>query len=92
MNDNWCALCISILKNVTPEMAFELLDNVGTKKPMKYKKYKTITIDDVADMVKLKETNTYKQIAEMYGMSFGTAYSKIQNYKVKNTNVLKAVG
>lgn len=90
MNDNWCALCISILKEVTPEMAFELLENPGTQegKPMRYKKNRTITNDDVADMVKLKETHSYSEIGEMYGMSIGAVYSRIKYYKQKHDKPL----
>lgn len=59
MEENWCVLCISILKHTTPEQAFEL-----------YNKYngqvnKSITQDDIKDMIKFREEGmTYNEIGE----------------------------
>ncbi|WP_226986697.1 hypothetical protein [Carboxydothermus hydrogenoformans] len=77
--ENYLALAVSILANASPELAFEYLDK---GKPIGWRKRKDITEEDVLDMVKLKNEHrlTYKQIAEIYGMSKDAIRHRIQRY------------
>lgn len=66
MDENWCALFIAIQLPVTPERAFEILNNDKGKKSSN----KWVTDKDVEDMKKLKKQGvTYPELAEMYGLN-----------------------
>lgn len=89
MEDNWLALGIAILspKFVTPEEAFDLLyieQRTTRHKPTK-RLNKTINDKDIEDMMKLKfeQSYTYKEIADMYGLSADAVYGRIRRYKKK---------
>ncbi|MBE6067974.1 MAG: hypothetical protein E7211_09825 [Clostridium lundense] len=78
MNENWCALCIAIIKNTTPEQAFEYYLN--GKRGVN----KTLTNEDVLDMIKFKnEGMTYKEIGQMYGSNWNTVRCRIKYYEEK---------
>jgi len=64
---NYYALCVSILCNCLPEVAFEKLQS---NRPSKVKSsFKVLSDTDVDDMVKMhQEGLTYKQIGEIYGI------------------------
>ena len=81
MNECWYAFALALLchTHLTPERAFEQLD-IG-RKPKKAYQSKAITDADVADMVKMKKTMTYKQIGQIYGMKADAVYSRIRRYK-----------
>ena len=68
---NYCALAICIITDWEPEKAFFKLEN------------RKVNSDDVEMMVCLKETMTYKQIGEIYGMSDGAAEKRINRYLKK---------
>lgn len=91
MEDNWLALGIAIAilspKFVTPEEAFDLLyieQRTTRHKPAK-RLNKTINDKDVEDMIKLKfeQSYTYKEIADIYGLSAHAVYGRIRRYKEK---------
>lgn len=66
MNENWCALLIAIQLPVTPERAFEILNNDKGKDSSN----KWVTAEDVEDMKKLKKQGvSYPELAEMYGLN-----------------------
>ncbi len=73
MSENYYALIISILKGLTPEQSFELL-NTGRIK----EKYDP---EDVKDMIKLKAMGmTYKELAEAFNISVDCAYHRISRF------------
>lgn len=89
MEDNWLALGIAILspKFITPEEAFDLLyiEERATRGKPSRRYNKTIDDKDIKDMMKLKfeQGYTYKEIADMYGVTAYTVYGRIRNYKKK---------
>ena len=82
MNECWYAFALALIchTHLTPEMAFEQLA-IGKKPKGKVYQSKALTADDVADMVKMKETMTYKQIGQVYGMKADAVYTRIRRYK-----------
>jgi DNA-binding CsgD family transcriptional regulator len=76
MNENWCALCVAILKNVTPEQAFDCLD--GKLKNTNFNH--GITEQDILDMIELKKNYTYAEIGEMYGISENAVFKRMKRY------------
>lgn len=73
---NYAALAVSILKNVSPERAFLLLENphVGST-PRK------LSDMEIEDMIRVKQTHTFDEMAEIYGMSRDAIYMQIKRYK-----------
>lgn len=77
MDDNWCALFIATQLEVSPEVAFDLLDR--REKP---RTNKLITDDDTKDMIALKAQGlTYKELGTMYGLTDRAAYRRIKRFK-----------
>lgn len=76
MNENWCALCVSILKNVTPEQAFQYLE----EEPRNIKYNSTLTELDILDMIELKKECTYVELGQMYGISANAVFRRIKRY------------
>lgn len=66
------ALTLSILKGWTPERSLAYV--TGTRA-------KTITDQDVEDMVELKKTLTYSEVGQLYGISKDAVYNRIRRYK-----------
>lgn len=52
--------------------------SLGKPRPMQRK---DITDEDLAHMVQLKETMTYQQIGDMYGMRADAVYTRIRRFK-----------
>jgi hypothetical protein len=76
MNDNWAALCVSIVKGVSPEVAFLLLNNPGIKN-YGY----AFTDEDTKDMVEFKKQGlTYKEIADIYGLNKDMIFRRIKRF------------
>ncbi len=76
--ENYCALAVAILKNVTLERAFDALD-MGDSLP---KTRTDITKQDEIDMYLLnKQGVTCRELADMYGIPEGTMYKKV--WKIK---------
>jgi len=75
--EGYLALAVSILAAVPPERAFIMLE----KGPI----YMTedITEEDVQDMIKLKETLTWPEIGEIYGITHHAVFRRVKNYKKK---------
>ena len=70
-DDNYCALCISIIKGVSPEEAFYLF--------YKQKVTGTDAKAMVGNMIALKgQGKTYKQIGAMYNMTAHAVYHRIR--------------
>lgn len=78
MHEGWCALCISILKTVPPEMAFLMLDG---KKFNSNQRKNYITDADMEDMIKLKAECSYRELGKIYGLSGDSIYRKMKSYK-----------
>jgi DNA invertase Pin-like site-specific DNA recombinase len=73
MEENFCALAISILKDCTPEQAFDLYYDGFTKLDRSAIKEETM------DMVALKAQGmTYAQIAEIFGMKWATVGKRLK--------------
>lgn len=84
MNECWCAFALALISQnyLTPEKAFERLDNGKPKKRAWYDApHKEITRQDVEDMIRMKETMTYKDIGKIYGMKADAVYTRIRRYK-----------
>lgn len=78
MNENWCAFCISIIKNLTPEQSFERFKNAN-----RTTNNSCITKEDIEDMIKLRETLTYSEIAKIYCIDKSAAFKRIKRFKEK---------
>lgn len=78
MNEFWCALALALISPdyCTPERAFEIL-NTGVRS----KDMRSVTTADVVDMVEMKETMTYRQIGNIYGMKADAVYNRIRRFK-----------
>jgi len=70
--DNFYALCLSILKTYTPEQSFNYI-YTG-------KKGRSLTSKDIDNMIHLKQTQdlSYNEIGKMYGVSGSTVFRHIQ--------------
>jgi len=77
MEENWCALCLAILKNCTPEQAFEWLNRGLKKRPAI--RGKEIN-NEIVRLRKLGLTNA--QVAKLLGLTKQTV-SKRFNRMVK---------
>ncbi|ACA55557.1 hypothetical protein FDC45_13110 [Clostridium botulinum] len=79
MNENWCTLAIAVLyeRTCTIEQAFELYNQGRIFKNRKK------SDEDLADMVKLREFLSLKEIAEIYGSSESTVCQLINKFKKK---------
>lgn len=78
---NYVALAVSILNNCTPERAFDLLEDYE-RATAKGSVRTDITPDDIEDMHKLRAQGyKYREIGEMYGLSFEEAYYKMKRRK-----------
>jgi hypothetical protein len=76
VNENFCALVISILKNCTPEQAFKCLDTGSTYVT------KGEALLDAPEMIEQKKQGfTYNQIGEMFGVSGHVVFRRIKRYK-----------
>lgn len=84
MNEYWCAFALALISHdyLTPEKAFERM-NKGKPKKRAWcdAPHREITDQDVADMVLMKKTMTYKQIGDIYGMKADAVYTRIRRYK-----------
>lgn len=80
MEENWCALCLAILKGLTPEQSFDILNR---KSNLKQKQNRFISECDILQMIELKKTMTYEEIGEMYGLSATATYRRIKRFKEK---------
>ena len=83
MDECWCAFAVAIINHqyLTPEKAFYHLENGKPKNRAWYDApRKDLTIQDVADMVRMKETMTYKQIGKIYGMKADAVYTRIRRF------------
>ena len=74
----YSALALCILTNLTPEQAFERLDPPGAKP-----KNRLLTREDTEDMIEMRKTMDYGQIAECYGISKSAVFSRIKRYNKK---------
>lgn len=83
MNECWGAFALSLISPdyLTPEKAFECIDKGKPREQFLDKCHRDITNQDVADMVQMKESMTYKQIGDIYGMNPGTVYTRIRRFK-----------
>lgn len=81
MEENWYSLAISIVRKVTPEQAFGLLNN-GKKPPIK------LVNQELKAMGLYKRLGlTWKQIGEMYGLEESGAYKRYKRYKKLTSKV-----
>ncbi|MBT9156996.1 MAG: hypothetical protein DDT37_02001 [Firmicutes bacterium] len=79
MTEGYLALVVSIIVSCTPEVAFGRLDSSEPKSV----KHPT-TPDELADMHKLKCSGmTYRELAEMYGLSPYTIYGRLRQRRIR---------
>lgn len=77
MKENYYALLICILMPVTIERGFDLLEGKITKV-----QNRAIKKDDVEDMILMKQQGmTYKEISDIYGLSWDAVRRRIKRYK-----------
>jgi len=75
--DNWHTLCVAILREVTPEMAYRILDG-----ECHYNS--ELTEYDMGDMVDMQNGGmSLKEIGGMYGLSDSNVCHRIRRYKIK---------
>ena len=74
--ENYYALLVSILANVPPDEAFELLES--GKRPKRI----GANVIDINEMKRLKHKKkmTYQQIGDLYGVSKFTVYNRIRRF------------
>ena len=77
MKENYYALLICILRPVTIEQSFDMMDgNVAQIQNV------TITSDDIEDMILMKQQGmTHREIGECFGISEEATYRRIKRYK-----------
>jgi DNA invertase Pin-like site-specific DNA recombinase len=76
--ENYCALIIAVLKDVTPEEAFLSLYQKRVFKLIRHKKY---TTDDIYNMIELREKGvTLAEIAKAYSISIKSVWSILAVY------------
>jgi DNA invertase Pin-like site-specific DNA recombinase len=79
VKENYYALLICILKPVTIEQGFDLLDGRIT-----HRNNMAITSEDIEDMIRMKQQGmTHREIGSFYGISEEAAYRRIKRYKEK---------
>lgn len=76
MKENYYALLVCILRPVTIEKSFDLLDGKITKK-----NNTSISKKDIEDMIRMKQDMTYDELGDMYGISKQAVYRRIKRYK-----------
>lgn len=76
---NWYGLILAVEKGLTPEAAFSYLATGQPQRP-------EITQEDVAEMARLKETLTYKQIGALYGLTDQAVYKQIKRRGLRNAS------
>lgn len=77
---NYMALAAAILNlNLTIETAIDRFSPARFDKPNVRKN--AVDLSVAAEMARLKEKLTYKQIGEMYGLNADAVYNRIRRYK-----------
>ena len=75
MNEGYMALTVSILRNVTPEAAFKMLEG---------NKYRKWTADDVPEIEMMRQSGmTWHKIGRAYGVTEQVAYKMYYYHKKK---------
>ena len=72
---NYIALLISVFKKKSCEDSFEYLESIQNEKPCDY---------STKNMILLKKTITFDEIAQLYGISVSAVYKRIKRYKDKH--------
>jgi hypothetical protein len=76
---DYYALLICILRPVTPEQSFDMINGKVAQI-----QNVTITSADIEDMIRMKEQGmTHREIGECYGISEEATYRRIKRYKEK---------
>lgn len=97
MKENWYALFLSIVKDVSPDKAIKAIfnkcirscDKKFTKRSTKRKYRAEIKyIDDPLKLIELKENHTYKEIAKLYNTYTNKIYMDIKRYKQSISEVI----
>jgi predicted DNA-binding protein (UPF0251 family) len=79
MKENYYALLICILRPVTIEQSFEMMEGKVAQI-----QNVTITSEDIEDMIRMKlQGMTHREIGECYGISEEATYRRIKRYKEK---------
>ena len=73
--ENWYALCLSIVKGYYPEKAFYAME----KSFLRYRGQHIIE-DDIKEMVRLKNKMTYEEISELFGLNKKATISKVKRF------------
>lgn len=83
MRDNWWALMLCILKNITPDCAMNIFQVFSSGSKQK-KVLKYVSRENITAMCSMKEKGyTYKQIGELYGISADAAQKRMRRGKEK---------
>ncbi|WP_156779597.1 hypothetical protein [Desulforamulus reducens] len=77
---NYCALALCILTQYSVEGAIRYLSE-GTVKLAESKN--EITEEDLLNMVRMKDTMTYQQIGEIYGLTNKAVYHLIKSFQMR---------
>jgi ATP-dependent protease Clp ATPase subunit len=77
MKENYYALLICILRPLTIEQSFNIMEGKVTKVQNKW-----IRKDDVEDMIRMKQYGmTYKAIGKLFGLKKDAVHKRIKRYK-----------
>lgn len=78
MTWNHMALLVSIFTGASPEDAFHMLETGQKRKKRQYRK---LTKRELEHIMHLKQTHTYEEIANMYGMSRAAVANRVHRYR-----------
>lgn len=82
MDECWCAFALALMSHeyLTPETAFVLMNKGKTKENVR-RAHNELTVQDIHDMVRMKEIMTYKQIGAIFGMTADAIYNRIRRFR-----------
>lgn len=96
MEENWYALFISIVKNLSVEDSFKAMYyNVKenkNKSPTSRKRSEKFMTEDVEKMIELKKTMSYKEVGLLFNTTDENIYKHIKKYKPEliNSGIFKS--
>jgi len=76
MHDGYWALLLCILTNTTTEQAFAYIETGSIRRARA-----TITEDDIEEMRNLKQTMTYTQVGELFGLKKSSVFKYVKGHQ-----------
>lgn len=83
MKENYYALLICILKPITIEQSFNMMNGV-----IDTIVNTSVTKSDIRDMMHMKNNMTYEEIGKLYGLTKQAVYRRIKRFKDKEAKAV----